>query len=74
VTRTLEALYEDGVLKPLEPLEGLDDLSRVRLVLELVDVSHPLAACVGILPDEDAQEMERIIEDEFERIDPDEWR
>lgn len=74
MTRTLEALYEDGVLKPLEPLEGLEDLSRVRLVLELNDESHPLASCVGILPDEDAEEMQRIIEDEFERVDPDEWR
>jgi hypothetical protein len=49
VTRTLEALYEDGVLKPLEP--GIEEPSQ------LDNNSHPLAACVGFLPDEDADEI-----------------
>jgi predicted DNA-binding antitoxin AbrB/MazE fold protein len=75
VTRSIEALYENGVLRPLEPLPGLADLSRVRVTVELSDErAHPLAGYVGTLPDEDAAEMLRVIEDEFERIDPDAWR
>ena len=34
---TIEAIYESGVLKPLEPLEGLNDHDRVRLVLQPID-------------------------------------
>jgi uncharacterized protein (DUF433 family) len=34
------------------------------------DEAGPLASYAGTLPDEDAAEMLRIIEDEFERIDP----
>ncbi len=35
---------------------------------------HPVIDCVGILPDEDAAEIRKIVEDEFERVDLDEWR
>ena len=31
---TIEAVYESGVLKPLQPLEGLKDHDHVRLVLQ----------------------------------------
>ena len=75
MTRSIEALYEERILRPLEPLEGLADNSRVRLTIELGDdLARPLASYVGTLPDEDAQEMLRIIEEEFERIEPDAWR
>jgi hypothetical protein len=29
---------------------------------------HPLADCIGIMPDADAEEMRRIIEDEFGKV------
>ena len=75
MTRSIEALYEDGVLRPLEPLDGLAEHSRVRLTLELGDtIAHPLTECIGTLPDEDAEDMLRIIEAEFEKIDLDAWR
>jgi hypothetical protein len=32
------------------------------------------ADCIGILPDEDAADMRRIIQGEFEQVYPDEWR
>ena len=75
MTRTVQALYENGVLRPLEPLEGVAEHSRVQVTVELEERwRHPLADCVGTLPDDDAQEMLRIIEDEFERVDAEEWR
>lgn len=75
MTRTVHALYENGVLRPLEPLEGVGEHARVRLTIELEPRRpHPLADCVGILPDDDAREMLEIIHAEFEIVDADEWR
>lgn len=31
MTRTVQAIYEDKVLKPLSPLEGLQDHQRVEV-------------------------------------------
>lgn len=73
MTRRIEALYENGVFRPLEPLEGVAEHSRV--VLELREVSpYNLRGFVGTLPDEDAREMAQIIDEEFENVDPDKWR
>lgn len=75
VTKTIQAIYKDGVLKPLEPLEGIEENGRVTLTVhQPLPKSHPLADCFGILPDEDANEMREAIEREFERIDPDKWK
>jgi predicted DNA-binding antitoxin AbrB/MazE fold protein len=75
MTQTIEAIYEDGLLRPIQPLEGVAERSRVRVTVEVAEpAEHPLADCMGILPDEDAEEMRRIIEDEFEQVNPDEWR
>lgn len=74
MTQTIEAIYEDGVLKPVQPLQGLVEHVRVKITVEEKEPSsHPLVDCFGILPDEDALEMKRIIEDEFEKVDPREW-
>lgn len=75
MTRTIEARYENGILRPLEPLEGVAEHSRLTITLELKEVRpYPLAGFVGTLPDEDAREMMRIIDEEFERVDPEEWK
>jgi len=72
--RTIEAIYEQGVLRPLEPLEGLEEHCRVKVTVEVTEPApHPLAECIGILPDEDAEEMQRIIGDEFEKVDLRDW-
>lgn len=34
---------------------------------------HPLKGLCGILPDDDAEEMLRIVEEEFEKVDINEW-
>ena len=66
MTRRIDAIYESGVLRPLQALDGLAEHTRVRVTIETVDSEDiGLAACVGILPDEDAEEMRRIIEREF---------
>lgn len=74
MTQTIEAIYENGVLRPLKPLKNLKEHSRVKVTIETEEMAkHPLAECIGILPDEDAAEMRRIIDEEFERVDEREW-
>jgi predicted DNA-binding antitoxin AbrB/MazE fold protein len=73
MSRTIEVLYEDGVLRPLEPLVGVVEHSRVIVTLEIPGATHPLQPCIGILPDQDAEELRRIIEEEFEGVDAGEW-
>ena len=51
---------------PLQSLEGISEHARVRLTIESVDPAEDgLSDCVGILPDEDAEEMRRIVDSEF---------
>jgi predicted DNA-binding antitoxin AbrB/MazE fold protein len=40
MTRVVEAIYEDGMLRPVEALD-LPDHQRVRLVVETVDEKKP---------------------------------
>jgi hypothetical protein len=62
------------VLRPLEPVEGLSEYCRVKVTVEMAEPArHPLADCIGILPDEDAEEMRHIIGDEFERVNLRDW-
>jgi predicted DNA-binding antitoxin AbrB/MazE fold protein len=66
MTRTVQAIYKDGILRPIEPLEGIAENCRVTVTVEVEEkTAHPLAGCVGILPDEDADEMRCIIDAEF---------
>ena len=75
MTKTIEAVYEEGILRPLESLNGFAEHERVRVRVETTKQTvHPLAACVGILEDADAREMSQAIEDEFEKVDRREWR
>ncbi len=75
MTQTVEAVFENGILRPLSPLHNLAEHSRVTLTVSApAAASHPLEACIGTLPDEDAEEMRRIIEAEFEKVDLSEWQ
>jgi predicted DNA-binding antitoxin AbrB/MazE fold protein len=71
--QTIDAIFEKGVLRPLEPVPWLPDRRRVRITI-VDDQVRDLQACIGTLPDEDAAEMRRIIEDQFERVNPDDWK
>ena len=76
MSRAVKAIYENGIFRPLEPLEDLAEHSEVDLLVEekATSASHPLAECIGILPDEDASEILRIIKEEFEQVDVEAWR
>jgi len=38
MTKTVEAIYEDNVLKPVEPIKGIKEHERVLVIL----CSHPI--------------------------------
>ena len=72
--RKIDAVYEGGVLRPLQSLEGFAEHARVKLTVESVEpTGNGLADCIGTLPDEDAAEMRRIVEGEFEQVNLREW-
>lgn len=74
MTRTIEAVFENGILRPLIPIKGLRSRQKVRITLETsIKQKHPLAGLCGTLPDKDAAEMLKVIEDEFEKVDMSEW-
>ncbi len=70
--KIIHAIYEHGVLRPLEPLEEIAEKSEVALTIEYPS-PHPLKDIFGTLPREDADEMRKIIDEEFERVDLNEW-
>ena len=74
MTRTVEAIYSGGVLKPVSPLEGIQENGRVTVTVSEIPAEHPFADWVGGVADVDAAEMIRAIDEEFERIEPNDWK
>jgi predicted DNA-binding antitoxin AbrB/MazE fold protein len=74
MVRQVRAIYENGVFRPLEALHGLPDRSAVRLRVEEAPVDGGLLSeLAGRWSREEAEEIEALIEAEFEQVDPREW-
>ncbi len=70
----IEAIYENGILRPLQPLLGVTEHSKVKITIEAKEAEpHPLLQFAGILSDEEAAELQHMIEEEFEKVDPHAW-
>ena len=74
MVKTIEAIYSGGVLKPLQPLDGIAENGKVTITITALPPAHPLAGWTGGVSNEDAAEMVRVIEDEFEKVNPDDWK
>ncbi len=75
MSELVEAVYENGVLRPAKPLTGIPENSRVHLIIQVAGTfPNQLKGCIGIMPDDDAAEMQQIIESEFEKVDLSEWK
>jgi predicted DNA-binding antitoxin AbrB/MazE fold protein len=75
VIRAIQAIFENGVLRPLEPL-ALPERSRVSLTIESGDTKIPkggMDGCAGTIASSDAAEMGKIIAEEFEGVDERDW-
>jgi hypothetical protein len=73
VEKTIEAIFENGVFRPIESVAGVPEHARARVTIVPVGPPPPWVDCIGILPDEDAREMSRIIDEEFGKVDPNDW-
>lgn len=75
MTKTIHAIYEHGVLRPLNQIEGLEENTEVELTISTEkSESHPVLRFAGILSNREADEMMKMIEDEFEKVNLDEWK
>ena len=72
MTTTVEVLYEDHVLKPLGPSEGLREHERAWVLIHAQAGRDVLRRLVGTLSHEDAQAMQETLNREFEHIEG-EW-
>lgn len=71
---TLEAVFENGVFRPLSRPESVAEHGRVTLTVTSSFAGvMSLADLAGDLPLEDAAEMEAIVNREFEQVDLGEW-
>ena len=73
MTKLEHAIYSGGELRPLETLEGISEKSEEEIAVEVPCLQPDLERLFGTLPREDADEMKRIVEEEFERGDQGEW-
>ena len=72
--RQIRAIYENGVFRPLEALEGLPDRAAVRLRVEEVSVDGGrLSDFAGLWNADECEAIETRIEAAFEQVDPRDW-
>ena len=72
---TLEAVYENGVFRPLKRPEGIAEHRQVTLTVTAEEKKpSSLSDLSGRISPDDAEEMRTIIEREFEHVDPREWQ
>ena len=72
--KTIQAVYENGVFRPLKRPEGIAERRHVTLTVTAEEKPSSLADCSGRIAPDDAEEMRQIVEREFERVDPREWQ
>lgn len=72
MTRTVEVVYEDNVLKPLAPIEGIKEHERVIVILSPRPVKKGLRKLAGTLTHDEAEAMQKLVDEEFEKIEG-EW-
>jgi predicted DNA-binding antitoxin AbrB/MazE fold protein len=71
---TLDAVYENGVFRPLTAPTGLGPHSRVTLTVTAEEQGASLIDCANRISHEDAREMREIVDREFEHVDPRDWK
>jgi predicted DNA-binding antitoxin AbrB/MazE fold protein len=72
--KTLEAVYENGVFRPIERPDGIAEHRQVTLTVTIEDRPVSLADVSGCMSADDAEEMRAIVEREFESVNLREWQ
>ncbi len=71
--QTIEAIYEDNVLKPVKPLKGIMEHQNVVVTVRLHPSKKSLCDVAGTLTHDEAKEQQKLIDEEFEKIEG-EWK
>ncbi len=72
MAKMIEVIYEDEVLKPLDPVKGLKKHAHAWVILCPQPERKALHELVGTLTHEEAQKMQKLVDKEFEKIEG-EW-
>ncbi|MBW4578549.1 MAG: antitoxin family protein [Tildeniella nuda ZEHNDER 1965/U140] len=73
-SQTIEAVYENGIFRPIHPVTGLVEHSKVTLAIAYeAQAVHPLAQFAGMLSNEEAEELQTIVAEEFGKVDTSGW-
>ena len=67
MNRMIEVIYEDEVLKPLIPIKGIKKHEKTWVILCPRPDKKALHELVGTLTHEEAEEMQKLINKEFEK-------
>ncbi|MBI3195349.1 MAG: DUF104 domain-containing protein [Ignavibacteriae bacterium] len=67
--QTVEAIFENNVLRPLTPVEGLRNHQRVELTIHVPTRKKQLRELVGTLSKDEGEAMSNLIDREFEAIE-----
>lgn len=75
MSQTVEAIYANGALRPVQELIGIPENAKVTVtVSEPSNVQHgSLAGWNGGLSDQDAQAMRQAIEEACEKVNANDW-
>lgn len=74
MSQAINAIYKGGHFVPLAPVQGVQDNQSVRLtILVSKKEEHPLMRFVGSISNEEANELSEVIQEEFEKVNSDEW-
>jgi predicted DNA-binding antitoxin AbrB/MazE fold protein len=72
---TVEAIYENGLLRPLKPLVWVPEKGRVMVTVASIHHTAPVDDVAVVRPDEkERQRIRAAAEGEIERVDPGEWQ
>ena len=72
MTIAIEVVYEDHVFKPIGDVEGLKEHDRLVAIFSQRPVKKGMRAIAGTMTHDEAMEMQKLIDEEFEKIEG-EW-
>ncbi|MEQ8224162.1 MAG: antitoxin family protein [Candidatus Eremiobacterota bacterium] len=72
MVQTIEVIYEDNVLKPVNPIKGLTEHEKISIIIHPGKSKDRLRKIVGTLDKEEADRMQKLIDEEFGKIEG-EW-
>ncbi len=73
--KTIHAIYEHGILRPLELIKGIGENTGVEVTIAVKQKElSPILRFAGISSEEEANTRLKIVEEEFERVNLNEWK